>query len=65
MEKNLRFTKWLRTYTQNTFQNNACFTKLGQFHNGASKKTSSNPNPHPTKIPNPSRHPKPLKNPNP
>ena len=37
--------------TQNTFQNNACFTIFGQFHNGGSKKTNANPNPnpHPTK----------------
>ena len=28
--------------TQNTFQNNACFTIFGQFHNGGSKKTNAN-----------------------
>ena len=31
--------------TQNTFQNNACFTIFRQFHNDGSKKTNANPNP--------------------
>ena len=35
----------------NTFQNNACFTIFGQFHNDGSKKPNANPNP--TKNPNP------------
>ena len=45
MEKKLRFTYGCELITQNTFQNDACFTKCGQFHNGGSKKTSPNPNP--------------------
>ena len=47
--------------TQNTFQNNACFTIFGQFHNGGSNKTNANPNP--TKDPNtsPNRIPNPPK----
>ena len=32
---------------QSTFQNVACFTIFGQFHNGGS--TKSNPNPNPSK----------------
>ena len=43
--------------TQNTFQNNACFTMFGQFHNGGSKNT----NPNPSNDPNPSRNPNPPK----
>ena len=47
--------------TQNTFQSNECFAIFGQFHNGGSKKTNTDP----TKNPNNSKDPNPFKNPNP
>ena len=39
---------------ESTFQNNACFSVFGQFHNGGYKNTNSDPTKHPNPLPNPS-----------
>ena len=44
IEKIYGFPNGYENTTQNTFQNNACFTISGQFYNGGSKKTNAIPN---------------------
>ena len=54
MEKIYGLLYGYKVTSQNTFQNNTCFTIFGQVHNGESKKTKTNRNA--TKNPNSSKN---------